>query len=286
MLPQIAHEMGLRTSSNRTLWRDRALIELNVAVLHSFHTAGVAMVDHHTASRHFVRHEAAEQQAGRDVPGDWTWLVPPISGSASPIWPRAYKKETLKPAYLYQKNPWGVAASPAVARAKLQPTDALTGMLLGRALEARLGELVAEGGALAVFDVDYLAAVNAEHGRKVGDAVLRAIGRTLPRVLRPEDASFRLSGAKMCVVLGGIHAERDATNVARRLRAAVGSAYVSEAPTLAIQASMGLALVPPGTDANRALQQARAALRKAKAAGRDRLVLADEESQPARKLAA
>ena len=57
MLPQIARDMGLHTGSNRTLWRDRALIELNVAVLHSFQKHGVAMVDHHTASRHFVRHE-------------------------------------------------------------------------------------------------------------------------------------------------------------------------------------------------------------------------------------
>ena len=130
-----------------------------------------------------------------------------------------------------------------------------------------------------MFDVDSLASVNMEHGRKVGDAVLRAIGRTLPRVLRPEDSSFRLPGAKMCVVLGGIHAERDATNVAQRLRAAVGSVYVGEAPTLAIQASMGLALVPPGSDATQALVHAQAALRQAKAQGRDRLVLARAESE-------
>ena len=231
----------------------------------------------------------AEQEAGRDVPGDWTWLVPPISGSASPIWPRPYKKVTLKPAYLYQKNPWEVAVPRAISLAKPEPTDALTGMLLGSALESRLHALVADGGAVAVFDVDYLAAVNAEHGRMVGDAVLRAIGRALPRVLRPEDTSFRLSGAKMCVLLGGIHAERDATNVAQRLRAAVGSVYIAEAPTLAIQASMGLALVPPGANPTRALQQARAALRQAKATGRDRLVLAPlagDESRPALQLAA
>jgi len=36
LLPTIAHMMGLDTSSERTLWRDRALVELNIAVLHSF----------------------------------------------------------------------------------------------------------------------------------------------------------------------------------------------------------------------------------------------------------
>jgi nitric-oxide synthase, bacterial len=287
MLPQVARGMGLRTGSNRSLWRDRALVELNVAVLHSFHGAGVAMVDHHTASRHFVRHEAEEKEAGRDVPGDWTWLVPPLSGSTSPIWPRPYTKITLKPAYLYQKNAWEVAVPRALARvAQAEPTDALTGMLLGRALDSRLAELGAGGGALAIFDVDNLAAVNAEYGRHVGDAVLRAIGHTLPRVLRPEDTSFRLRGAKMCVILGGIHAERDATNVAQRVRAAVGSVYVGEAPTLAIQASMGLALIPPGTDASQALARARTALRRAKVGGRDRLVLSVSELRPALRLAA
>ena len=33
--------MGLDTSRDRTLWRDRALLELNVAVLHSYEKAGV-----------------------------------------------------------------------------------------------------------------------------------------------------------------------------------------------------------------------------------------------------
>jgi diguanylate cyclase (GGDEF)-like protein len=221
------------------------------------------------------------------VPGDWTWLVPPLSGSTSPIWPRPYTKITLKPAYLYQKNAWEVAVPRALARvAQAEPTDALTGMLLGRALDSRLAELGAGGGALAIFDVDNLAAVNAEYGRHVGDAVLRAIGHTLPRVLRPEDTSFRLRGAKMCVILGGIHAERDATNVAQRVRAAVGSVYVGEAPTLAIQASMGLALIPPGTDASQALARARTALRRAKVGGRDRLVLSVSELRPALRLAA
>ena len=40
-LPNVAKVMGLDTSSDRTLWRDRALVELNVAVLYSFEKAGV-----------------------------------------------------------------------------------------------------------------------------------------------------------------------------------------------------------------------------------------------------
>ena len=50
LLPVIAERLGLSTRSKLSLWQDRALIELNRAVLHSFTTCGVTIVDHHTAS--------------------------------------------------------------------------------------------------------------------------------------------------------------------------------------------------------------------------------------------
>lgn len=36
LLPAVAEMMDLDTSRNGTLWKDKALIELNIAVLHSF----------------------------------------------------------------------------------------------------------------------------------------------------------------------------------------------------------------------------------------------------------
>jgi len=56
-LPEIGQLLGLDTGSNRSLWKDRALIELNEAVLWSFAETGVAMVDHHTVTRQFLMHE-------------------------------------------------------------------------------------------------------------------------------------------------------------------------------------------------------------------------------------
>lgn len=106
MLPVIAKRMGLNMKSDRTLWRDRALIELNVAVLFSFTKHGVTMVDHHTASRQFVLHEKREQQAGRFVPADWGWIVPPISGSATSVFHTPYEDTLLKPNLFYQPAPW------------------------------------------------------------------------------------------------------------------------------------------------------------------------------------
>lgn len=39
-----------------SLWKDKALVEVNIAVLHSFQMKNVTIVDHHTASESFMKH--------------------------------------------------------------------------------------------------------------------------------------------------------------------------------------------------------------------------------------
>ena len=91
--------MGLDTSRPSTLWRDRALVELNRAVLWSFEQAGVKMTDHHTESQRFLTHLRNEEKAGRPVPADWTWIVPPMSGSLTGVFHRYYEELDLRPAF-------------------------------------------------------------------------------------------------------------------------------------------------------------------------------------------
>ncbi|MFJ9822952.1 nitric oxide synthase oxygenase [Streptomyces sp. NPDC101160] len=102
LLPVVADRLGLDRSSERTLWRDRALVELNVAVLHSFQEAGVTMADHHTESERFIRHIAQERRQGRPTPADWSWIVPPLSASTTPVFHRYYDPvdPALRPAFL------------------------------------------------------------------------------------------------------------------------------------------------------------------------------------------
>jgi nitric-oxide synthase len=106
VLPMLAEKMGLDTTSERSLWIDRALVEMNVAVNHSFAKAKVSLVDHHTAARHFMRHIQREEKARRAITGQWNWLVPPMSGSTTPVFHRGYKNTILKPNFFYQENPW------------------------------------------------------------------------------------------------------------------------------------------------------------------------------------
>lgn len=107
LLPLIARKMGLDTHTDRSLWRDRAIVELNIAVLSSFAAQGVTIVDHHTASRQFLLHHARETRHGREVPAHWVWLVPPISGSTSPLFQiTTYKNRKHRPNFFYQPYPW------------------------------------------------------------------------------------------------------------------------------------------------------------------------------------
>ncbi|WP_344172010.1 nitric oxide synthase oxygenase [Kribbella lupini] len=90
LVPEVAQRLGLNTADESTLWRDRALVELNRAVLHSFKSKGVSITDHHTESRRFLVHLEREERAGRRCPADWTWIVPPMSGSQTPVFHRLY----------------------------------------------------------------------------------------------------------------------------------------------------------------------------------------------------
>ncbi|GAA2816039.1 nitric oxide synthase oxygenase [Saccharopolyspora taberi] len=52
VVQEVAGELGLDTSSERTLWRDRAIVEINRAVLFSFDSARVTVTDHHAETLH------------------------------------------------------------------------------------------------------------------------------------------------------------------------------------------------------------------------------------------
>ncbi|MDA5560684.1 nitric oxide synthase oxygenase [Exiguobacterium sp. MMG028] len=90
LLPLVGRSLGLDTSKERSLWRDRALVELNIAVLQSFERAGVTIVDHHTAAKQFKRFEKNEREAGRDVTGQWSWLIPPLSPATTHVFHEQY----------------------------------------------------------------------------------------------------------------------------------------------------------------------------------------------------
>ncbi|MFM7059538.1 MAG: nitric oxide synthase oxygenase [Planctomycetota bacterium] len=106
LLPELAERLGLDISSERTLWRDRTMLMLHEAVLHSFDRAGVKMADHHTVCHEFLEFCRNEQSAGREPAGRWMWLVPPFSSSATVLYQEPFRDLAFKPAYRLQKPVW------------------------------------------------------------------------------------------------------------------------------------------------------------------------------------
>jgi len=97
LLPKVAKIIGLDTKRNSTLWKDRALVELNIAVLYSYKKNGVSIVDHHSAAQQFLQYEKQEESCGRELTGNWKWLIPPMSPATTHVFHKRYADTTLKP---------------------------------------------------------------------------------------------------------------------------------------------------------------------------------------------
>jgi len=106
LLPIVADKMGLDLHDKNSLWKDRALIELNQAVLYSFRKAGVKIIDHHSASKQFMQFMRQEEKEGRDVTANWSWIVPPVSGSTMEVFHTEMNDIIKSPNYFYQEDAW------------------------------------------------------------------------------------------------------------------------------------------------------------------------------------
>ncbi len=106
LLPTVAKLMGFDIRDKNSLWKDRALVELNQSVLYSFRKAAVKIIDHHSASKQFMQFMRQEAKEGRDVTADWSWIVPPTSGSTTKVFHTEMQNSVLSPNYFYQENPW------------------------------------------------------------------------------------------------------------------------------------------------------------------------------------
>jgi nitric-oxide synthase len=107
LLPIVAEKLGMDIEGKTNLWKDRAVVEMNVAVLHSFSKRGVRMLDHHTLTQSFMDFMGEERLCGRTVQADRDYMVPPISGSLTPTFHAKFDgNRHLKPGFFYQTNPW------------------------------------------------------------------------------------------------------------------------------------------------------------------------------------
>ena len=117
LLPRIARRLGLDVEDERSLWKDRSLVELNRAVLWSFDRDGVTISDHHTESRRFLTFLEALARHGQAVPTDWSWVVAPMSASTLPTFHRYYDHYEVSPNFHQQPTTFDLRLAAAATKA-------------------------------------------------------------------------------------------------------------------------------------------------------------------------
>jgi len=105
MLPEVAERLGLDTGKDRSLWKDEATLAIHRAVIHSFDEAGVRITDPHEVTDQFEQFERNENAEGRDITGDWSWLIPPTNPATTQVFHSSYDEEVETPNFFYQEDP-------------------------------------------------------------------------------------------------------------------------------------------------------------------------------------
>ncbi|WP_375290797.1 diguanylate cyclase [Qipengyuania sp.] len=159
-------------------------------------------------------------------------------------------------------------------------TDGLTGLLNRRAFDQH--RRLPSGRALLLADIDRFKAVNDTYGHQRGDGVLIRAARILEKSAgkRGECQVYRLGGEEFAVVCRA-ETETAMENAAERLRAAIEKGGENNgAPDMPpITISIG-AVIGYGQLMHVAYSDADQALYRAKAAGRNRVVIVEADSVP------
>jgi diguanylate cyclase (GGDEF)-like protein len=160
-------------------------------------------------------------------------------------------------------------------------TDPLTGLLNRRGFFEAAGIVMRRGQkgmapvSLLAFDLDHFKSINDRYGHAVGDTVLQLFAKVARETMRADDVIGRLGGEEFVALLAG--SLTDAAAAAERVRSALAAAsIVRNGQHIAATVSIGVACGSPLAVVDALITHADAALYRAKAQGRDRVVTADE----------
>lgn len=135
-----------------------------------------------------------------------------------------------------------------------------------------LSDRGAVDGAVLMVDIDRFKNVNDSFGHLAGDAVIRMTADILRSGLRDSDLVARFGGEEFVIFLDGRDMDA-AFQVAERLREGVAdTAVVFGGQRISTSVSIGIATCSDDVPLTRAIQEADAALYKAKSGGRNRSV--------------
>ena len=184
----------------------------------------------------------------------------------------AHTAIALKNADLYEKATVDVLTRVSVRRLFFQKLED----------ERKLAEKRGTPLSLLMLDLDSFGQVNKKYGVLAGDQVLRTIGATLKKCVRPEtDTCARFGGEEFAVILPGADIDR-AAMIGERIRAAIEAEPITisieteEQFTLTQTTSIGCVSFSSGDARDTLIKKADAAVRWAKAQGKNRVELWDD----------
>ena len=123
------------------------------------------------------------------------------------------------------------------------------------------------------LDIDRFKLINDSLGHHAGDELLQIAARRIQSCIRESDSVFRLGGDEFTVIAEGLeYSEEEAALVARRIIEAISKpATLEGGRELIVTTSIGIAIFPnDGTDADKLMKNADAAMYLAKESGRNR----------------
>lgn len=165
--------------------------------------------------------------------------------------------------------------------------DTVTGLFnrryLEETLEREIHRAVRNGQSLGViiFDLDHFKRFNDTFGHDAGDAVLQSFGGFLAKHSRADDIACRYGGEEFVLILPNANL-KDTTARAERLRESLKEVSITHLgkPLGTVTVSAGVAALPQhGSAPAQLMMQADGALYRAKKAGRDRVVVAENASE-------
>lgn len=130
---------------------------------------------------------------------------------------------------------------------------------------------------VAIIDLDHFKKVNDTHGHAAGDYVLKTFCRVAEKQLREGDLLGRQGGEEFAILF--LHADAEqAMQGAERVRAAIAATeFIWHDKVIPVTVSIGVAtLQESDSDIDRLLARADNALYRAKSAGRNRCIAAEE----------
>jgi diguanylate cyclase (GGDEF)-like protein len=163
--------------------------------------------------------------------------------------------------------------------------DSLTGLpnrtLLMQRLERALGCYHADPDqsfAVLFMDLDRFKVINDSVGHLVGDDLLIQVGNRIRDCLKSDDVVARLGGDEFAVLLEGVHDATRACQIAERIINDLNAPFRLAAKELFTSTSVGIALAAPHyQNPDELLRDADSAMYRAKAAGRHRFAVFDDD---------